>query len=163
VPNPTSRSGSPTSVNPTAWVSRLGDDALGRRIHRALAAEGVDTSGVINDPDRPTGLFLKDVQGGPRPVTYYRSGSAASTMDRANLDRASARAGRLLHLSGVTPALSSSCLDAITHTLTRPRSKPPIISFDVNYRAAALARPADGGDVPTHHGHSRRHRPCRAR
>ena len=47
------------------WVSRLGDDAFGRRIARTIGAAGVDLSGVTLDPARPTGLLFKD----PRPMT----------------------------------------------------------------------------------------------
>src|SRR5687768_10792210 len=43
-----------------AWVSRLGTDAPGDRILGALEAEGVDTRFVRRDPERPTGLLLKD-------------------------------------------------------------------------------------------------------
>src|SRR5256885_12861694 len=57
-----------------AWVSRLGADAAGDRIHAALTSEGIDTRWVRRDPARPTGLMLKDPDAG---VRYYRTGSAA--------------------------------------------------------------------------------------
>jgi 2-dehydro-3-deoxygluconokinase len=42
------------------WVSRLGDDAFGRRVLRRVRMAGVDVSGVRTDPVRPTGLLFKD-------------------------------------------------------------------------------------------------------
>jgi 2-dehydro-3-deoxygluconokinase len=60
-----------------AWVSRLGADHAGDRIHAALTGEGVDTRWVSRDPGRPTGLMLKEAGGS---VRYYRTGSAASAM-----------------------------------------------------------------------------------
>src|SRR3954451_23375285 len=60
-----------------AWVSRLGADAAGDRILDVLTAECVDTRWVRRDPARPTGLMVKDPEGG---VRYYRSGSAASAL-----------------------------------------------------------------------------------
>src|SRR5437763_6071394 len=67
-----------------AWVSRLGADAAGDRIHAALAAEGIDMQWVDRDPTRPTGLMLKEPGVG---VRYYRSGSAASVMGPEILER----------------------------------------------------------------------------
>jgi len=61
----------------TAWVSSLGDDAAGDRILDALSKETVDTRWVRRDPQRPTGLMLKDPGAG---VRYYRTGSAARTL-----------------------------------------------------------------------------------
>src|SRR5699024_11875493 len=63
----------------TAWCSALGEDALGRRVRRDIAAHGVDVQHVRLDPHAPTGLYLKDPGHG---VSYYRAGSAASRIDR---------------------------------------------------------------------------------
>src|SRR3954468_12972443 len=57
----------------TAWVSRLGTNAAGDRILDALTADGVDVAWVARDPQRPTGLMVKDPAAG---VRYYRAGSA---------------------------------------------------------------------------------------
>ena len=67
-----------------AFQGRLGDDVFGRRIAAALRGEGVRTDGLSFDPDRPTGLLVRDVvQGRPITVCYYRSGSAASALGPA--------------------------------------------------------------------------------
>lgn len=75
---------------PAAWISRVGADGLGRSLVAQIAAHGVDTSAVAVDPDRPTGLYLKETgAGGDHPhdlgagrsrLHYYRRGSAASAM-----------------------------------------------------------------------------------
>src|SRR6185369_11554902 len=81
-----------------AWVSRLGADAPGDRIVDALAAEGVDVRWVRRDRQRPTGLMLKDASG----VRYYRTGSAASVLDPADLDDVPVADARAVLVSGVT-------------------------------------------------------------
>src|SRR5438046_6188655 len=81
-----------------AWVSRLGADAPGDRIVDALAAEGVDVQWVRRDRQRPTGLMLKDAEG----VRYYRSGSAASVLEAADLDGVPVAEARAVLVSGVT-------------------------------------------------------------
>ncbi|MFL6113696.1 MAG: sugar kinase [Catenulispora sp.] len=123
---------------PSAWVSRVGDDGFGRRLTRELAARGVDTSGVIVDPVLPTGLYLKETNSsGSSKPHYYRKGSAASAMAAAMLDQPAV--GRLLggaqviHLTGITPALSDSCLAMVRAVLAAPRAGR-LVSFDLNWR-----------------------------
>ncbi len=108
-----------------AWVSRVGDDPLGRLLVDRVASYGVDTSLVEVDPAAATGVFFKD-PGETTRVYYYRSGSAASRMDASLLPRLTGR----VHLSGITPALSSSCAGLVEAVLA---SDLPV-SFDVNYR-----------------------------
>jgi len=116
------------------WVSRLGDDAFGRRVLRRVRAAGVDVSAVRTDPARPTGLLFKDPakDGGTR-VSYYRQGSAASAMGRDVLDEDVMRTADVWHFTGITPALSTSCRDLVEAALVGDR---PAASFDVNYRPA---------------------------
>jgi 2-dehydro-3-deoxygluconokinase len=83
----------------TAWVSRLGSDAAGDRIADALGREGVDIHWVERDPQRRTGLMLKDHATG---VKYYRAESAASVMAPALLDRVPVAEARAVLVTGVT-------------------------------------------------------------
>ena len=88
-----------------AWVSRLGDDGAGARILDALAAEGVHTSWVQRDPQRPTGVMLKDAGA---TVRYYRTGSAASVMGPEILDGVPAAQARAVLVTGVTALLGEA-------------------------------------------------------
>jgi 2-dehydro-3-deoxygluconokinase len=82
-----------------AWVSRLGADAAGERVLRALQAEGIDTRFVRRDPERPTGLMLKEPRAG---VRYYRQGSAASALEPEDLAPVPVAAARAVLVTGVT-------------------------------------------------------------
>jgi 2-dehydro-3-deoxygluconokinase len=82
-----------------AWVSCLGEDAAGDRILDALAAEHVDTVWVRRDPQRPTGVMLKDPG---RGVRYYRTGSAASVMGPDLLDGVPIASAHAVLVTGVT-------------------------------------------------------------
>ncbi|MET9157840.1 sugar kinase [Streptomyces parvulus] len=122
---------------PVSWLSAVGDDALGRRVRAAVAGAGVDVSGVRTDPDRPTGLLLKDPGAEGTRVTYYRKGSAASALGPGLLDDERVGGAALLHLTGVTPALSGSCRALVERALRVPREeRPHAVAFDVNHRAA---------------------------
>lgn len=119
-----------------AWVSRVGADGFGDHLVDAISAYGVDTSAVRRDPARPTGIYFRtatDRAADVHEVAYYRAGSAASAMSPANVPREALLAGRVLHLSGITAALSADCL-ALLRELTAPRPGRPLVSFDVNHR-----------------------------
>lgn len=116
------------------WCSRLGDDALGRRVQAELEAAGVDTSLVEVDAQARTGVYFKDPGLGATAILYYRTGSAASRMDERDFERAIAGRPRLLHVSGITPALSESCRQATRSGIKAARSAGITVSFDINYR-----------------------------
>ncbi|WP_327697381.1 sugar kinase [Streptomyces sp. NBC_00459] len=123
------------------WISRVGDDGFGDHLVEAIGSYGVDVASVRRDPARPTGVYFRtagDRATDAHEVAYYRAGSAASVMSAANVDPAAARAGRVLHLSGITAALSRDCLDLLWE-LTEPRAGRPLVSFDVNFREGLWA------------------------
>ncbi|MFJ9720605.1 sugar kinase [Streptomyces sp. NPDC101213] len=123
--------------HPARWVSRVGADGFGDHLVGTVGAYGVDVTAVRRDPARPTGVYFRtagDRATDAHEVAYYRAGSAASAMTTENVDLTAARAGRVLHLSGITAALSEGCL-ALLEELTRPRPDRPLVSFDVNFRA----------------------------
>ncbi|NWL10333.1 2-keto-3-deoxygluconate kinase [Paenarthrobacter nitroguajacolicus] len=116
------------------WASILGEDPLGDLILDSLTADGVDIRNVARDARHPTAVYFKDPTVVSTSVYYYRSGSAASHMSVDDLSRWVASTPKLVHLSGITPALSESCLrlsKAIVHD--RPFGKA-LISFDINHR-----------------------------
>ncbi|MCX4911533.1 sugar kinase [Streptomyces sp. NBC_00878] len=122
---------------PVSWLSAVGDDALGRRVCAAVGAAGVDVSGVRRDPERPTGLLVKEPTGTRTRVHYYRGNSAASALGPDVLDDDKLRSASVVHLTGVTPALSPSCRTLVVQALaTPPGERPYAISFDVNHRPA---------------------------
>ncbi|KOV63758.1 carbohydrate kinase [Streptomyces sp. MMG1121] len=127
------------------WVSRVGADGFGQHLVERIAGYGVDVSSIPRDPARPTGIYFRtagDRGTGAHEVAYYRAGSAASAMSVTNVDLTAVRAGRVLHLSGITAALSDDCR-ALLHTLTAPHPGRPLLSFDVNHRPG-LWRTAQG-------------------
>ncbi|MHB9759137.1 sugar kinase [Streptomyces sp. BYX5S] len=133
----------------SAWVSRVGADGFGDHLVAAIGAYGVDTSAVRRDLHRPTGIYFRtagDRATAAHEVAYYRAGSAASAMSTANLDLDALRSGRILHLSGITAALSEGCLDLLRE-LTAPRAGRPLVSFDVNHRPGLWSGAAEGPGV----------------
>lgn len=119
-----------------SWASRLGADPLGEIVLNAIAGTSVDVSRVERMPSAPTGVFFKNPQATGTTVHYYRAGSAASTMDRAFVHGLEAIAPRIVHVTGITPALSESNRDMLEHLLRDRPFGNALLSFDVNYRPA---------------------------
>jgi 2-dehydro-3-deoxygluconokinase len=128
------------------WGGRVGDDEVGAYILRTLRAESVTVDTVVVDPLRPTGLMLAERRiADVSRVNYYRAGSAGSAL--AETDAAAALEGgaRLLHVTGITPALSESAARATAAAVRWAREAGVLVSVDVNYRSklwsAEEARP----------------------
>jgi 2-dehydro-3-deoxygluconokinase len=120
------------------WLSRLTNNALGRFIAGAIARHGVDTSRVIwTEADRVGLYFLEE---GPSPrqnmVIYDRKQSAMSQLRASELpvDLFLPKRARLLHLTGITPALSSTTAVAAQRALNLAKEAGWRVSFDLNYR-----------------------------
>jgi 2-dehydro-3-deoxygluconokinase len=115
----------------TRFAGRVGADPFGARLRRSLDEAGVDTRFLEEDPDRPTGIYLKDANGVATTVWYYRHGSAATEYGHVP-DEALAGVAHV-HLTGITPALSDRCRDLVQDLMALPSLQ---VSFDVNYRPA---------------------------
>ncbi len=124
------------------WLGRVGDDAIGRRVTRNLRAEGVDVVATI-DHEAPTGVILKSSpSAGRTEVINLRTASAGSRLNVADLDAIDIALYDVLHLTGITPALSISAAAALTELLGRARSANVLVSVDVNHRSRLWNDPA---------------------
>jgi 2-dehydro-3-deoxygluconokinase len=116
-----------------AWAGQLGDDPFAELILNELASHHVDTSLVRRVSGAPTGVYFKDPAPSGTTVYYYRSGSAASRMSADAVGEWPAGLSKIVHLSGITAALSPECLALVKH-LIHDRPLDAMISFDVNHR-----------------------------
>ncbi len=116
------------------WISRLGDDPFGRYTRATLEREGVIVDAPV-DTAAPTAVFFKErIRHGPRRVYYYRCGSAASRMDPTDLTAAQFAGARLLHVTGITPALSAGCAATVDRAITLARAAGARVCVDPNVR-----------------------------
>src|SRR5438067_6465891 len=98
----------------TAYVTALGDDPFGAHLLSGFRGLGIDTSQVVVKAGRNTGLYLVDVDAdGERRFHYYRGGSAASAFAPADLDLEWLSSVAMLHVSGVSQAISPSMRAAV--------------------------------------------------
>jgi 2-dehydro-3-deoxygluconokinase / 2-dehydro-3-deoxygalactonokinase len=121
----------------TAFLTKLGHDEFSKFILATLRGERVDVSGVKQIEGKNCAVFFVQ-RGYPIPgrsdVVYYRSDSAAKYFSPEDLDAKLISNSRILHVSGITPALSGSCREATVEAIRISRRHNVKISFDTNYR-----------------------------
>lgn len=126
------------------WTGRIGDDELGQRVLREIRAEGVDARGIV-DPEAPTGLMMKARRSQAHTqLWYYRTGSAGSKIQPADIDVGLIERAGILHLTGITPGLSDSARAAVEYACQAAREAGTRVSLDLNFRRA-LWKPTDFG------------------
>ena len=124
-----------------AWASALPDAPLGRRVAREYRARGIDVSNVVwrkgGGKSERTALFFTEAASSPLParVVYDRAHSAVCGLSPDEVDWDSLLDARVLHLTGITPALSESCRRCALEAARRARRRGALVSFDLNYRA----------------------------
>jgi 2-dehydro-3-deoxygluconokinase len=126
----------------TAMVSRVPENALGDAAIGYLRRYGVSADGVGRSAGR-LGLYFLSAGAGLRPssIVYDREGSsfALAGKDHFDLDRL-IEGAKLLHLSGITPALGPRSAEAAIAAAEAARARGVKVSFDGNYRAQLWQR-----------------------
>ena len=117
------------------WFGRVGDDPLGLDILDTLRAAGVDVSRAIVDDAAPTGVLVRDTHAERRiDVVYARAGSAGSRLSPSDLDEEYLTSARVLHVTGITPALSQSAREATAVAVGLAGKAGVTVCFDPNLR-----------------------------
>lgn len=117
------------------WISAIGDDPFGTYIRNTIRGEGVDTSRVQILPEYPTGMLIKERNeiGDPK-VYYYRRGSAASHITPDMVDEEYFTGTKILHITGIFPALSQDCRDTLAKAIAIAKQQGALVTFDPNIR-----------------------------
>ncbi len=117
------------------WFSKMGNDEFGRYIQFMVRGEGVDVSRTIFDKDHQTGLLFKELFEHVNPnVYYYRKNSAASHLTPADLDVEYIKRAKILHITGITPAISQSARETTLEAIRIAKEAGITVSFDPNIR-----------------------------
>ena len=116
------------------YLSALGDDPYGAMLRRLWEDEGVDHASVVNDPQAFTAIYFvtHDAQG--HHFHFFRKGSAASRMSPAQLPRERIAQARVLHLSGISLAISDAACETGFAAMELARAAGVAVSFDTNLR-----------------------------
>jgi len=125
------------------WTGLVGADETGELVLRTLRAEGVDVSHARADGRGPTGLILFERRiGDLTRVIYHREGSAGSFLDTADVLPALDPLPRLLHVTGITPALGPGPAAAVRAAVRTAAAAGVRVCLDVNHRSRLWTRDA---------------------
>ncbi|NUO99170.1 MAG: sugar kinase [Nonomuraea sp.] len=117
-----------------AYLGKVGDDELGARALTVLRGEGVDVADMRVSDGARTGMVLREARVGREPVTaQYRARSAGSRLAPGNVPIDRVGKAKMLHVTGVTAALSRDALDAVRAAVGAARTAGVMISFSVDY------------------------------
>jgi 2-dehydro-3-deoxygluconokinase len=121
----------------TAYLTRIGQDTFGQALTALWRAEGVDSRAVQSDAEHPSGIYFVSHGAAGHEFSYLRAGSAASHMTPRWLSGEPAavlRAARILHLSGISLAISPQACDTAFEAMGLAREAGTLVSFDSNLR-----------------------------
>ena len=116
------------------WIGKVGEDPFGDLVLREIRAEGVHVVGVRH-PSAPTAFMVKERRTADETrIWYYRGGSAGSQLTIDEIDLDLLRNARLLHVTGISPALSPAMSQLTDHLVRIAREAGVLVSLDLNYR-----------------------------
>lgn len=119
------------------WIGGLATNGLGRRAAGDLRRYGIDLSAAFFCSSLRMGVFYVEHAREPlvTNVVYDRETSCASSLSPDLVDWEVLLDTRLIHLTGITPALSASALVTAEEAISKARDEGVRVSFDINYRA----------------------------
>lgn len=116
------------------YVSALGNDPYGRLLRTLWDSEGVEHCHVLTDLQAFTAIYFVTHDDAGHHFDFFRSGSAASRFTPAQLPRQAITHAKVLHLSGISLAISSSACDSAYAAIELAHSAGVQVSFDTNLR-----------------------------
>lgn len=118
----------------TGYVTRLGEDEFGDQFVALWQGEGVDASRVFRDALAPTGVYFVTHTKAGHAFSYFRKDSAASRMRPDDLPADYIRGAKILHVSGISQAISDSAADTVFAAIEMARDAGVRVSYDTNLR-----------------------------
>ncbi|OLP57464.1 5-dehydro-2-deoxygluconokinase [Rhizobium rhizosphaerae] len=118
----------------SALITRVGAEQMGRFIVEQLTREGVETGGIVTDPERLTALAILAVENSHSfPLLFYRDHCADNALCEDDIDPAFIASARAVLVSGTH--FSRPNTDAAQRKAIRiAREAGAKIVFDIDYR-----------------------------
>jgi 2-dehydro-3-deoxygluconokinase len=117
-----------------AYFTAVGADRFGQALTELWLNEGVDASRIVVNGGAHTGLYFVTHGAKGHEFSYMRAGSAASRISETDLPVGRIRATKILHVSGISQAISSSAADAVFAAIDIARDAKRLVSYDPNLR-----------------------------
>lgn len=116
-------------------ATKMGTDSFAKGLLALWAQEGVDTTHIIEDPSGRTGMYLVSFHKGNHEFEYRRADSSSAKYCWDREDQIDWDGIQWLHMSGISQAISKSCLEAGFEMMGIAKQHGVKISYDLNYRS----------------------------
>lgn len=116
------------------YISAVGDDLYGQMLRDLWTREGVDHAEVRTDAQGFTAVYFVNHDERGHQFSFFRRGSAASRMTPDQLPAERIADARVLHLSGISAAISDSACDTCFAAIDIAKAAGVKVSFDTNLR-----------------------------
>ncbi|WP_104662603.1 bifunctional 5-dehydro-2-deoxygluconokinase/5-dehydro-2-deoxyphosphogluconate aldolase [Ensifer adhaerens] len=118
----------------SALLTRVGDEQMGRFIREQLTREGVETRGIVTDPERLTALAILAVENDKSfPLLFYRDNCADNALCEDDVSEEFIRSARAVLVSGTH--FSKPNTDAAQRKAIRiAKENGAKVVFDIDYR-----------------------------
>lgn len=116
------------------YVTHIGKDTFGNSFMELWEKEGISTQTVKQVSTAHTGIYFVTHSDDGHEFSYFRAGSAASQMTPADLPEKALQSAKILHVSGISQAISESAADTVFEAMRITREAGGKISYDTNLR-----------------------------
>jgi len=117
--------------SPSAFIGRVGNDPLGQFMQQSLAAENVDTTHMVLDPQHRTSTVVVGLDNGERSFTFMVNPSADQFLQTSDLPPF--QAGEWLHCCSIA-LINNPSREATFEAIRRIKVAGGFFSFDPNLR-----------------------------
>lgn len=119
---------------PTAFLGKVGQDAQGEFLRKTLCQAGINTQGLISDPDFFTTLaFVSLSDSGERSFSFARKPGADTQLKKEEVDLTILECTEIFHFGSLSLTHSPS-REATLFALEQCKNQGILVSYDPNYR-----------------------------
>ncbi len=115
-------------------IAHIGHDVFGDSFIDLWKNENIDTSYVKQSNTYPTGVYFVTHNKDGHVFDYLRKGSAASQFQPQNIPESYIATSKILHVSGISQAISTSACDSVFKAINIAKSYGVLVSYDPNLR-----------------------------
>ncbi len=126
----------------TGWISSLPETPLGKRVRNEYRSHGINVDKIIWSNQYRLATLYVEYATPPRStnVIFDRKNTSFTSICRKDVDWSYLLDTKIIHLTGITAALSENTKEIVHEAITRAHEYQVPISFDVNYRSALWSK-----------------------
>ena len=118
----------------TAFIGKVGDDFFGKQLREAITEVGIDSTGLLSDPEIHTTLaMVHTYPDGDRDFSFYRNPGADMMLTEDEINATYISQAKIFHL-GTLSMTQDSVRAATKKSVKAAKESGALISFDPNLR-----------------------------